>query len=372
MRHFVVVLLLSLAAATIAKPNPGTETPHTRKYFYTGGQYVDDGTGNHIWTDQLYVEELTPLGGASKKDPIVFIHGQAQTGTNWLNKPDGSPGWSSFFLSHGYRLYIVDQTYRGRSPTPTNLTTGTYSAELVQLHFTVPELYDVWPQSQLHTQWPGKGVQGDEYFDTYYSSTVPFLSGSNAAAIQQTSFQHAAAKLLDRIGKPSVLVAHSQAGAMPWLLADVRPGLVKSIVGLEPLGPPFREAVFSTNPARAYGVTDAPLTYDPPVTDPATDLVQEVMLGDASAGVADCVLQASNSTRKLANLQNIPTVVVTSEASYHATYDWCTARFLQQAGVPAEHLPLASVGVHGNGHMMFLEKNSDVVAGKVKEWIERH
>lgn len=74
---------LSLAGAAIASPSnaSSTETPHTRKYFYTGGQYVADSDGDHTWTDQLYVEQLTPVGGATKANPIVFIHGQAQTGT---------------------------------------------------------------------------------------------------------------------------------------------------------------------------------------------------------------------------------------------------------------------------------------------------
>lgn len=265
-------------------------------------------------------------------------------------------------------MYIVDQTYRGRSPTTPGLSTAAYSAELLQQRFTAPELYMLWPQADKHTQWPGNGTQGDQYFDDYYISTVPFMSGD--AVAQQTSFQSAGAALLDRIGTPAVLVAHSQGGLMPWLLADARPDLVKSIVSLEPTGPPFREAVFSTSSSRPYGITDAPLTYDPPVSDPATDLVQHVYPGNATAGVSDCVLQSSNSTvRKLVNLEKIPTVLVTSESSYHVPYDWCTVKFLQQAGVPAEHLFLPDVGLTGNAHMFFLEENSDDVAAAVNDWI---
>ena len=57
------------------------ETPHTRKYFYVGGSYVLDPTKNHIFTNQMYVEELTPLGGSKKPFPLVFVHGLGQTGT---------------------------------------------------------------------------------------------------------------------------------------------------------------------------------------------------------------------------------------------------------------------------------------------------
>lgn len=57
------------------------EDPYQRSYAYFGGQYVDDGSGQHVFTNQMYVERLTPVGVALKPHPIVFIHGQAQTGT---------------------------------------------------------------------------------------------------------------------------------------------------------------------------------------------------------------------------------------------------------------------------------------------------
>jgi hypothetical protein len=48
---------------------------------YVGGQYILNSAGEHIFADQMYVEKLTPAGGVTKPYPIVFIHGQAQTGT---------------------------------------------------------------------------------------------------------------------------------------------------------------------------------------------------------------------------------------------------------------------------------------------------
>ncbi|KAK8156058.1 hypothetical protein BKA80DRAFT_280575 [Phyllosticta citrichinensis] len=52
---------------------------------------------------------------------------------------------------------------------------------------------------------------------------------------------------------------------MTWLAADARPKLVKRLVALEPSGLPFIDQVFSQGAARQYGLTDAPLTYDPPL-----------------------------------------------------------------------------------------------------------
>lgn len=343
------------------------ETPVSREYFYAGGRYADDGTGQHIFRDQMYVEKLSPSVDCPKPCPLVFIHGQAQTGTNWLNKPDGSPGWASFFTSRGYTVYILDQTSRGRSPwKPDNGTLSTYSAEIIQQRFTAPQKYKLWPQAALHTQWPGEGVIGDPVFDTYYASNVQFLA---SATEQQSTVKAAGVSLLDRIGKPVILLSHSQGGLMPWLIADARPELTKAIISLEPTGPPFRDALFGNGSARAYGLTDIPITYDPPVISPEVDLVKQTIAAPTKETVP-CIIQADDpAPRQLVNLKNIPVLLLTAEASYHAPYDWCTAKFLQQAGVNVTHLELARVGIRGNGHLVFLEKNSDAVADVVERWM---
>ena len=63
-------------------------------------------------------------------------------------------------------------------------------------------------------------------------------------------------------------------------------------------------------------------------------------------------------------------MVLTTEASYHALYDWCTVKYLRQAGVQTDHVNLPNLGLHGNGHMVFMEKNSEEVAALVQLWIE--
>jgi len=62
--------------------------------------------------------------------------------------------------------------------------------------------------------------------------------------------------------------------------------------------------------------------------------------------------------------------VVTAEASYHVNYDDCTVEFLKQAGVETTHVKLGDVGIHGNGHMMFMDKNNlDIVDKVIRKWI---
>ncbi|KAG9252196.1 Alpha/beta hydrolase family-domain-containing protein [Emericellopsis atlantica] len=369
----VVALVTATANACLASQRDETaEVPAVRTYFYAGGQYADDGAGGEIFRDQMYVEKLVPAvhGIPMKQTPIVLIHGKAQTGTNFLNKPDGGRGWASQFLSQGYQVYIVDQTLRGRSawlPGHNATQPSTYAAEIMEQRFTATWNATLWPQAQNHTQWPGSGKRGDPVFDAFYSSNVQFI---NNATYQQETMQAAGAAFLDTIGGPVILIGHSQGGILPLLLADARPELTQALVLLEPNGPPFRDAVFSTKPARAWGLTDVPLTYSPPVTDPSTDLVQEIQPA-RDANHVECVLQAQEpAPRRLTNLEYKPILLVTGEASYHAPYDYCVARYLRQAGCSqTQHLELGQVGIHGNGHMMFMEKNSDQIQAVIEEWV---
>lgn len=163
------------------------------------------------------------------------------------------------------------------------------------------------------------------------------------------------------------MVTHSQSGHLGWILGDARPNLVKAIVALEPNGPPFQNAIFMRNPARVYGLTDIPLTFDPPVSS-ASDLRPSVVF----EGENYTSLQQSFPPRRLVHLAQTPVLLVTSEAGYHAVYDNSTVQFLQEAGVNVTHVRLESAGIRGNGHMFFMELNSDHIAAEVVEhWLRR-
>ncbi|KAK8073644.1 hypothetical protein PG994_004543 [Apiospora phragmitis] len=344
---------------------------HVREVFYVGGKYIQDDQGTHTLQGQMYVEHLLPKPAIENRPfPLLFIHGGTRTGIgsllafipsydvernlDWLTKPDGNPGWSSFFLARGYEIYIVDVPFRGRIPWhPGNGNMIVFGAEQAQKTFTASERYDIWPQAKLHTQWPGSGVIGDPVFDAFYASTVQMLGD---ALQQELASQAACAALLDRIGRPVVMIGHSQGGTVPYLTAD-------------PVGPPFSKVTLVKLPGFPYSITHAPITHEPPVTNTDEDLVKTVVQPDSPDSM-DCVLQAgSPQPRTLVNLVNIPVLLVTTQASYHAQYDWGTVAYLKQAGVPTEHLKLKDRGILGNGHMMVLEMNSDMVAAEIETWI---
>jgi hypothetical protein len=121
---------------------------------------------------------------------------------------------------------------------------------------------------------------------------------------------------------------------------------------------------------RAWGMTDIPITYDPPAKSPAELATVREKTPDGP-GLTACWKQA-DPPRKLPHLQGIPILIVTSESSNHAVYDHCTSKYLAQAGVPNTFWRLEDQGIHGNGHMMMLEKNSLEIAALLQKWIAAH
>src|SRR5438067_5690163 len=340
-----------------------------RGYFYVGGKYIGE-PGKEIMAGQVYVEVLAPKD-VRRPYPLVLIHGAGQTATNWMGTPDGRKGWAEFLVEQGYVVYMVDQPMRGRSAWhPADGATRMFTAEGEAFQFTANAVKGTWPQAKKHTQWPGegpnKGQKGDPIFDAFYATQVETVI--NVALTQQRN-KDAGAALLDKIG-PAIVLTHSQSGAFGWLIADARPALVKAIIAIEPSGPPFEGAIIASGKARAWGPTDVPITYDPPVKDPS----EIAVVRDADADGPDlfvCWMQKSPA-RALVNLKNIPVMIMAAEASYHQAYDHCTAKYLNQAGVKTEYIRLQDKGIYGNGHMVMIEKNNLEVAHVVDDWVVKN
>ena len=142
---------------------------------------------------------------------------------------------------------------------------------------------------------------------------------------------------------------------------------MKGVVALEPTGPPFRDEILMTGTDRPWGLTNVALTYDPPAGDPLALRFERQAAADGP-GLVRCRRQAEPA-RRLPNLRGIPILILTSEASFHAAYDHCTAKYLAQAGVENDFVRLPDRGIRGNGHMMMLEKNSSEIASLVVDWL---
>jgi pimeloyl-ACP methyl ester carboxylesterase len=321
-------------------------------FFYAGGKYAGP-PGKEVMTGAMYTEVWVPKQIRSPY-PIVLFHGAGQTGTDWRQTPDNRAGWAYHLIDRGYVVYMVDYPARGRSvyaPGIDGSLTIRTAPQLEEIWTNVREKSDYYWKNN-HTQWPGTGKMGDPIFDNFAKGQVQYLGGGEN---RSTELNHdAGVALLDAIGTPVILFTHSMGGNIGWTVANARPNLVKAIITAEPGG----------------GINNLELTYDPPVTKAADIKTYKEEKGERP-GENACVLQQA-PVHKLVNLQKMRILDISGNGGYHRIGDACPPKWLNQAGVKTDFVRLEDVGISGNGHEMFFEKNSDVIIKFVEDWIDKN
>jgi pimeloyl-ACP methyl ester carboxylesterase len=287
-----------------------------RGLFWVGDETVSLPVGT-VPRGQMFVQWEAPET-VTKPYPIVLVHGGGGQGTDWLGTPDGRPGWATFLVEEGYAVYVVDRPGHGRAPFHPDVlgSMGSlFPLELISALFTNT------------AQWPGSGEPNDPAVRQFAAGAGWLLAETPVAhAIERER----GAALLDEIG-PAILITASAGSPMGWLTADARPSLVKAIVALEPVGPPF-----FVNPdlpiSLDFGLTAAPMTFE--------------------------------------SLSEVPIAIVESKASLLAESCPATAAFIEQSGCKVDRIVLAEHGVHGNGHLMMLERNNREVLEPILRWLD--
>jgi pimeloyl-ACP methyl ester carboxylesterase len=315
-----------------------------RGFFWVGTERASGAAGTAPY-GRMYVEWLAPVQ-VTQPYPVVLVHGGGGQGTDYLGTPDGRPGWAQLLVEQGYAVYVVDRPGHGRSPLDPAVLGDigpSFPYEAMPMIFVPPQ--GSHPSAHLHSQWPGSGdVETDEALDQWISGTGPMLRDfATAQALEGERI----AQLLDRTG-PAIVVANSAGGPSAFLAADRRPELVKALIEVETIGPPFAELP-PLGVTLSWGLTAAPIGYDPPVSDPA---------------------ELDGAPRAIPNLQGFPIAVVSGEASPFVHFDEQIVDFLKAAGCDVDRVRLADRGVHGNGHGMMFERNNDETLGVLLEWID--
>lgn len=319
-----------------------TPPRHVRRgHFWIAGDRVRRD-GETYQCGPLFAEWEAPAE-VTQPYPIVLLHGGGYQGSEWLDTPDGRPGWAQRLVEAGYAVVIVDRPGHGRSPFHTE-TMGPMGPPFS--YENGRRIYCPEGQQPGHTQWPF-APDDDAAMDAFIAGYGPLPAD---LAFSEAMEADRIARLLDTIG-PVILITHSASGPVGWLVADQRPGLVKAIVAVEPMGPPF--ASIPNIGTLTWGLAAVPLRYDPPAATP------------------EVVREAAPGTLKLPNLAGLPIVAVTAEASAFAPYSSPIVLQLAAAGAAAELLQLPDHGVHGNGHGLIFEKNSDAALAPVLAWLDR-
>ena len=346
-------------------------------HFYVGGKWVGE-PGKETMDGAMYVEVWVPKD-IRHPYPVVFVTGGGGQGPySLMQTPDGRPGWAYNFVNQGYTVYMMDYPATGRSAyvpgvdgTVTPPRSGPLMEEVWSGGRPAATPQSSWPQAKKYTQWPSdapnKGKMGDPVFDYFAKTELQSVANPNNAQIIVDSV----VQLLDLIGQPVVLMVNSGVASSGWVIADARPKLVKGILAAEPVAPPIENAERgSTGPGRLWGVTSLPIHYDPPVKDPSELRPIREEKADG-ADLLPCWLQ-QEPAHKLVNLQGIPVLEISGEASYHRPYSHCVAKWLNQAGVKTTYVRLEDVGLPGNGHQMMSEKNSAGISKFFMTWLDKN
>jgi pimeloyl-ACP methyl ester carboxylesterase len=363
----------ALAAPPAAIPTFSTENLARQGFYYAGGKYAGEGD-KAIMDGAMYTEVWVPRQ-PKHRTPIVFFHGNGQTGAVWRQTPDNRPGWAYYLLDQGYTVYMVDYPARGRSPyvPAVDGQLGIRTALDLEQIWTAPVTSGGnFPRMHKYTQWPSdhprKGMMGDPVFDNFAKGQVQFAANTVQLAIP------AGLALLDKIGTKVILITHSQGGGIGFNVADERPNLIAAMVAIEPGGPQIgnvdtaKVAYTRVNP-NSWGLTSMPMKYDPPFAKPS-DIKVHLEPSERPGDEVGCYLQ-DEPAHKLVSFQNMPILSISAEGTYHRVYDPCIPKWLNQAGAKDDFVRLEDAGIHGNMHEMFLDRNSGEIIRLIDNWITK-
>lgn len=325
------------------KPHYTLPSPMTLRdegTFFIGGQQAHsdfpsttptglNAPGTYV-INQMFVHYRIPAAN-SKKLPIIMVHGSNHTGNTYETTPDGREGWATYFVRHGYPVYVVDQAGRGRSSfNPTSVNQAITQQNLAVLP---PAGFQLYPREGAWVNFlfgPAYGQPWpDERFplqamDQYQSQLVPNTEVTLEGGTANTT--NDLATLLDKIG-PAIIIVHSQSGTLGLGAVVQRPNLVKGLISVE---------------GGCTPVTDADIKQ-------AYSKVPFLSFwGDHSVGAV-----GANGDARRQGCQ-------------------ATVASFKQAGGNAQFVLLPDLGIKGNSHMMMMDNNNLELADILETWIVRN
>ena len=298
------------------------------------GQF--DPTGQTHHADHANVFYQIPED--SNNHPMIFLHGYGQSRMGWMTTPDGRPGWSDIFLRKGYPVYLVDQPRRGEAGQ-TSKASEISTVTQDQNWYTQFRI-GLWPKSYEGSQFP----DDEESLNQFFRQMTPNTGDFDVKVIVD-----AFVKIFERSGD-GILFTHSQGGIPGWEIAAAS-DKVKAVVAIEPGGLfSFPEGEVPENiptnyaPVRAQGVSAEVFArlIDQPVIiyfgDYIPDEPAEIPSRDYWRGVRAMAVKFAEAV--------------------NAHGGDCTV------------IDLPKIGITGNEHFIFQDKNNDVVAEHIEEWLK--
>lgn len=272
-----------------------------------------DPNGTYL-IEQAYVQYFIPEK-LRFKTPVMFVHGGGLTGASWETTPDGRPGWLHAFLEAGLVCYVIDNAERGRAgfcPFPDQWD----GAPLLRSSEESWDLYRLGAPANFASRTPFEGQQfPTEALQQLQAQTVPRWTSTSDLLRRNLALA------LDRIG-PCILIAHSQGGGLSLQLRHEEARNVRACIALEPHGVP----------------KEGPSGW--PATAPLLAIFGDFIVRTELWGL---------------KMEEVRAFI---------------ARHVR-AGGSGETWYLPELGIHGNSHMIMMDRNNQPIAARVIQWLDR-
>ncbi len=312
--------------------------------FFVGGQLEDSpaistnpkgpagfgySNNDYITVDQMYVQFEVPRGTAGKI-PIVMIHGCCLTAKSWEDTPDGRMGWYEYFVRQHHAVYLPDQSGRARSgfdATSINeVALGNQPPSTLPAIFTFgrnsawdlfrfgPRYPDVWPDEQFPV----------EAINEFSKQVIPDLN----ATLPTPNPSYANLAQIAVLAGGAVVVGHSESGFFPEQAALTNSSAIRGMISIEGGCPKLNQGQVST-------LAKIPVLF---------------IFGDH--------LEGSDISAPLwaANVKDCK--IVTKQ--------------INAAGGNAQFWHLPELGLHGNSHMLMMDRNNLQIADLILAWIQKN
>lgn len=314
------------SGGTVTSPIPG-------EYDSAANWLSTTREGNTAHVDHASV--LYQIPAKEKSNPVVFLHGFGETRTGWMATPDGREGWSDMFLRNGRGVFLVDQPRRGDAGNTVRMTSGFPDVKADdpmaylpgdQAWYTHFRIGRVAPDRYQGSQFP----EGDEAQNQFFRQMTP-----NTGAYDEKLFGDALSEVLSDVkkitGKKTVYITHSQGGRVGWQTDAEN---IAAIIAVEPGGTP----VVGSEEYKKFLDAKVPML---------------VIFGDYIGERGPNDIQSSAFWK----------AVLDQAADFASHYN--------ADGGDAEVWNLPEMGITGNSHFLFQEKNNKEIADLIENWLKR-
>lgn len=294
--------------------------------------------GQMLHVDHVYAQYKIPAG-RKQALPLVMWHGCLSP--SWETTPDGREGFESIFLRRGWKTYVIDWPRTGRSGKSSvgaTITPG-FSENAAWNAWRL----GVWPNFFPGSQFPHDPASLDHFFRE---------GGTNNGPSDNDVSVNAVSALFDKIG-PGVMMTHSASGLLGFLTAIKNPK-VKGVYAYEP-----NEGVFPTGevPAPIPNAAGGLMSFHEVSRADFKKLTRipiQIIFGDYIPSKPDPTNIARDQWR--VRLQGVRLFV----------------RTVNKHGGNATLVHLPEIGIHGNSHFSFTDKNNIQIANLESAWLHRH